>query len=107
MHLRLALVGFGNVGRAFVGLLNEKADELSSRYGLTCAITGVATRRRGGFLAAAGAALNLSQAGLPAEGMPAGASQHVPDTLTFIRACPADVLIEISTLSPLDGQPAI
>jgi homoserine dehydrogenase len=39
MHLRLAVIGFDNVGRAFAGLLNEKADELSSRYDLTCAIT--------------------------------------------------------------------
>jgi homoserine dehydrogenase len=106
MHLRLALVGFGNVGRNFAGLLEAKADELASRYDLTCAITGVATRSRGGFIAAEGQALDLSAAGLPAQGMPAGAARHVPDTLAFIRACPADVVIEISTLSPLDGQPA-
>ncbi len=106
MHLRLALVGFGNVGRNFVGLLQDKADELASRYDLTYAITGVATRSRGGFMAAEGQALSLSADGLPAEGMPPGAAQRVPDVLTFIRACPADVVIEISTLSPLDGQPA-
>jgi homoserine dehydrogenase len=107
MRLRVALVGFGNVGRAFVGLLKEKSGELSSRYGLTCAITGVATRSRGGFIATTGEPLDLGEAGLPAEGMPAGATLHALDTLTFIRACPADVVIEISTLSPLDGQPAL
>lgn len=106
MHLRLAVVGFGNVGRNFAGLLRDKADELERRYDLTCAITGVATRSRGGFIAAEGQALELSEAGLPAEGMPPGAAEHVADTLAFIRACPADVVIEISTLSPLDGQPA-
>ncbi len=107
MHLRLALVGYGNVGRAFAGLLKEKAGELASRYHLTCAITGVATRRRGGFIASEGGALELSEAGLPAGGLPPGAAEHVEDTLTFIRTCPADVVIEISTLSPLNGQPAI
>src|SRR5215472_13374713 len=106
MHLRLAVIGFGNVGRAFAGLLKEKAGELASRYDLTCSITGVATRSRGGFIATEGERLELSEAGLPAEGMPPGAILHVQDTLTFIRACPADVVIEISTLSPLDGQPA-
>src|SRR5690242_17662952 len=106
MHLRLALVGFGNVGRGFVGLLKDKADELSSRYDVTCAITGVATRSLGGFIAGEGQSLALSADGLPAEGMPPGAAQQVPDVLTFIRTCPADVVIEISTLSPLDGQPA-
>ncbi len=107
MHLRLAVVGFGNVGRAFAGLLKEKAGELASRYDLTCAITGVATRSRGGFIATEGEALDLDESGLPAQGMPGGAVLHVLDTLTFIRACPADVVIEISTLSPLNGQPAI
>lgn len=95
MHLRLALVGFGNVGRAFAGLLREKAGELASRYDLTTSITGVATRSRGGFLAAEGASLTLSEAGLPAEGMPPGAVTHIADTLSFLRACPADVVIEI------------
>ncbi|HEY7349415.1 MAG TPA: hypothetical protein VH599_13960 [Ktedonobacterales bacterium] len=106
MRMRLAVIGFGNVGRAFAGLLKEKAGELASRYDLTCAITGVATRSRGGFIATDGDALDLSESGLPAEGMPPGAALHVLDTLTFIRACPADVVIEISTLSPLNGQPA-
>jgi homoserine dehydrogenase len=106
MHLRLALIGFGNVGRNFAGLLQEKADELASRYDLTCAITGVATRSRGGFIAAEGGALALSESGLPSEGMPPGAARQVPDALSLIRACPADVVLEISTLSPLDGQPA-
>ena len=106
MHLRLAVIGFGNVGRAFAGLLQEKAGELASRYDLTTSIAGVATRSRGGFLAVEGGSLTLSEAGLPAEGMPPGAETHIEDTLAFIRACPADVVIEISTLSPLDGQPA-
>src|SRR5579859_2381807 len=107
MRLRVALVGFGNVGRAFVGLLKEKAEELSSRYDLTCEMTGVATRSRGGFIATEGEALDLSEDGLPPGDTPPGTMLHVTDTLTFIRACPADVVIEISTLSPLDGQPAI
>ena len=107
MHLRLALIGYGNVGRAFVGLLNGKAGELASRYNLTCAIAGVMTRSRGGFIATEGQSLQLSEAGLPSEGMPPGAVLHVLDTLTFLRACPANVVIEVSTLEPLSGQPAL
>ncbi len=107
MHLRLALVGYGNVGRAFVGLLKEKEGELYGRYNLTCSIVGVATRSRGGFIASEGESLELSEAGLLDAGMPPGAAQHERDTLAFIRACPADVVIEVSTLSPLDGQPAL
>jgi homoserine dehydrogenase len=46
-HLKLALVGFGNVGRALLRLLIAKQDVLSSQYGITFTVTGIATGRHG------------------------------------------------------------
>ncbi|HEY0708798.1 MAG TPA: hypothetical protein VGG33_18465, partial [Polyangia bacterium] len=43
----LALVGFGNVARRFVRLLEERRDLLRARHDLTCRITASATRRHG------------------------------------------------------------
>jgi homoserine dehydrogenase len=43
----VALVGFGNVARRFVRLLDERQALLNDRYDLTCRITGIATRRHG------------------------------------------------------------
>lgn len=43
----LALIGFGNVGRRFAELLEERAARLAADHGLTCRIAGTATRRLG------------------------------------------------------------
>ncbi|HJS97525.1 MAG TPA: hypothetical protein VJ756_00440, partial [Terriglobales bacterium] len=43
----LALLGFGNVGRALVSLLERKRADLLDAYGIEFRITGVATRRLG------------------------------------------------------------
>ena len=42
-----SLVGFGNVARAFVGLLRRKQEELAHGYGIGLRITGIASRRLG------------------------------------------------------------
>src|SRR5437667_11324987 len=45
----LAIVGFGNVGRAFLRLLIAKETELRRKYDIHWRLTGVATRRVGWF----------------------------------------------------------
>ena len=44
----LALLGFGNVGRALARLLQRKQAELQSRYDITFRVTGIATGKHGG-----------------------------------------------------------
>lgn len=46
----LAVIGFGNVGRRFAELLEERREILERDYDLTCRIIGTATRRRGNAL---------------------------------------------------------
>ena len=43
----LCIVGFGNVGRAFVALLQKKRQELAAATGFGCRLTGIASRRLG------------------------------------------------------------
>lgn len=50
MILDLALVGFGNVGRRFVGLLEERREVLRRDHGIEWRVVGVATRRHGSSL---------------------------------------------------------
>jgi homoserine dehydrogenase len=107
MHMRLATIGFGNVGRALAIMLAEKADELMSRYQLAFSWTGSLTRSAGGWIAPQGIAVRELAAG----DWPSGAAPrqswpirgHVAE---FITACPADILIELTTLDPVAGQPA-
>ncbi|HEY6937096.1 MAG TPA: homoserine dehydrogenase [Terriglobales bacterium] len=97
----LALLGFGNVGRALVSLLERKRADLRHTYGIEFRITGVATRRLGWIAAPGGldpAALLRGQT--PA---PSGAN-NVRD---WLRAAQANVLIEITSLNRETGQPAI
>ncbi len=93
--VRLCLVGFGNVARALVRLLEQKGPELPFDW----RITGIVTRR-GRLERIEG----LTQAEL--EAGPSNAPQSEADILEFVARCPADVVIEITTLSPQTGQPA-
>jgi homoserine dehydrogenase len=108
-NLNLALIGFGNVGRALLRLLIAKQDVLSSQYGITFTITGIATGRHGMAIDPAGLdvrrALELGDAGQSIDELsrlPAPAS-----VLDFIRTCPADALFENSPVNHHTGQPAV
>ena len=109
MRLRLACLGFGNVGRALVTMLAEKERDLRERYDLDVCYTGAFTRSAGGWSAPNGIApAALAASGWPVSGnLPAGAQPFVGDTLAFAATCPADALIEITTLNPQSGLPAI
>jgi homoserine dehydrogenase len=107
-EIRIALAGFGNVGQAFARLLLAKEATLAKDFGLHCTITGISTGRHGAAIHPQGidlpAALKLAAAG---DSLDALSTVPAPSaTLDFIRACPADVLIEISPVNHLTGQPA-
>jgi homoserine dehydrogenase len=67
MQLALILVGFGNVARRFVRLLDERAERLHVDHDLTWRVIGIATRRHGAASALDGVdvarALDLVEAG--------------------------------------------
>ena len=108
MLVDLALIGFGNVARRFVRLLDERRDLLGARYGLTCRITGIATRRHGAACDPEGldalAAARIVEAGGTLGAETAAAS--VIDALARSGAA-RRVMIETTTLDVDAGQPAI
>jgi homoserine dehydrogenase len=112
MDLRLALVGCGNVGRAFIALVAAKEAELRERYDLRLRFTGGATRTAGGWIADEGiaaaelAALTWPGAAWQPDAAP-GSRAFEGDGLAFIAACPTDIVIELTTLNPLTGEPAL
>ena len=83
----LLLVGFGNVGRRFVRLLDERRAELQREFDLTWRVTGIATRRHGSIYNANGidasAAVQLVEAGnqLTAGGESVAGSDEAIDRL--------------------------
>jgi homoserine dehydrogenase len=106
-HLRIALLGCGNVGRALLAMVAEKSDALREERDLTLTVTGGLTRSAGGWIAPGGVdAAALLASGWPGGPAPAGAQPFTGDGVAFVREAPADVLVELTALNPLTGQPA-
>lgn len=108
MHVKIAMLGFGNVGRALARLLLRKADLLQRDFGVTVAVTGIATNSKGIAVNPDGldleAALTLVESGQSLTALHVGAP--ITDTLAMLEACPADVVMEATWLNPQTGQPA-
>ena len=117
-HRDLVLVGFGNVARRFVRLLDETRDRLASREQAAFRVIGIATRRAGALFDPAGIdagrACALVVAGAPlrpdALGSPTGTTCRDPFDL-LRRAGEASpggraALLETTTLDVKDGEPA-
>jgi homoserine dehydrogenase len=97
----LCVVGFGNVGKAFVALLERKKGQLQSRYGVACRVTGVASRRLGWLVAADGFDSGKVLAGDFSQ------AQHVRDIREWLRMGAADAVFETSSLNAATGRPAV
>jgi homoserine dehydrogenase len=103
-EIRLAFLGFGNVGKALALLFEQKRTELLDRYQLGFKITGVATGRHGAAIDPDG--LETEQL-LETQDFGLLSKLLVKDSLQFIQSCPADVLFENSPVNYENGQPAV
>ncbi len=97
----LSIIGFGNVGKALIALLERKKQVLSSRFDVACRITGVASRRQGWLAAANGFDSGKLLAGDFSQ------AEHVSDIREWLNLGAADAVFETSSLNAANGQPAI
>lgn len=108
-RLRLALLGFGNVGCRFVELLPGPYGRAFRAAGVRVSVTGICTARHGAALDPAGLPARLSVAlvrsGRPLDRLHEGTPLR--SATDFIRRVKADVLLELTPLDPRSGQPAI
>lgn len=90
LRASLALIGFGNVARRFIELLDERAPRLLDDYGLECRVVGTATRTRGAFFGDARCV-------------------DVVDLIGHLASSDADIriVVETTTLDVTNGEPAI
>ncbi len=106
--LRIALVGFGHVGRRFAARLGDAYGRILREAGVSGIVTGIATARHG--IAVDGDGLSLPRAlALVAterslEALHRG--RPIASVAQFVGHVPADVLVEISPLDPSRGEPA-
>jgi len=107
-QVRVALIGLGNVGKAFLNLIIEKETLLREQYGLSLVLTAVADSSGGlidGRGIAPAALLSHKQGGRGVaafEGGQAGLSS--PDV---VAQAPADLLLEASPVNLQTGQPGL
>ena len=109
--LNIALLGFGNVGKAFVRLLMEKRQDLLDQYALEALVMGIMTNRHGACLDPNGLDENrLAEMMDEGQDYPLAALDQLDfrgGSSDFIRLCNADVLIETTPVNPKTGQPAL
>ena len=103
----LCFLGFGNVNRALVQLLAERAAELRDRYGITFRITGVASRRLGWNANPDGFEISQLCGAGAAAGDTLKPNSNIKDVRDWLQAAEADVFFEATSVNVENGQPAI
>jgi homoserine dehydrogenase len=98
-QLRLCLIGFGKVGRAFAELILSEHDRVQSEVGLDLVVTGICTARFGSVADPSGVdlrhALEQSKFELP--------QGPFEESTVFASVCPADIVVETTPLEPFTG----
>ena len=107
-HYNICFIGFGNVARALVRLLERKRGLLQSQYDITYSITGIATGRHGFAVNQDGIDVNKAlelveskQSIFPLS------SFDVQGSLAVIKHSQAHVMFENSPVDHHTGQPAM
>lgn len=116
MHYKLAFIGFGNVARSLVRLLERKRDLLKQEYDITYSISGIATGRHGFAVNPNGLdvqqAITLLESGKSISSLStlrpgSGQAFQVNNSLEVIQHSSADFMFENSPVNYDTGQPAI
>jgi homoserine dehydrogenase len=105
VRVDLAFIGFGNVARRFVALLDEQHERLIRDYDLQCRIVGIGTRRHGSHYDRLGIDPSSVAGPLP----PFDPSINPFMVIEQLGQSDSDlrVVIETTTLDVKNGQPAI
>lgn len=107
--LKLAMLGFGNAGKAFARLIIDKQEEIKVRYGVEILVTAIATATRGNLVSDKGIDLEAALHQLKEKGSFDKSSNSYSSFTTeeIIKEADYNALIEITPLNIFTGQPAI
>lgn len=106
-ELKLALLGFGNAGRAFGRMFMQKHEEIKKLYDTDVKIIAIATNSRGNILDEAGIDIDAALSDIENNGhfsQERGLTEL--STMELVEKAPYDVLIEMTPLNIFTGQPA-
>ena len=105
--LTLGLIGFGNVNRTLVELLQRKDAELRQRYGFAWRITGVGSRRIGWRANADGFDVARLLRATSSDSFAEMRGQECSRYSDWLDVAHPDVVFEATSLNVENGQPAI
>lgn len=112
-NFNLCFLGFGNVNRTLVRLLEDRSAELRDRYAITFRITGIASRRLGWVADPSGLDPKTQSFDLkgrdfsPAERRTDSGTALAAQVHSWLSAAQADILFEATSLNVETGQPAV
>lgn len=108
-ELKLAMLGFGNAGRAFAKLLTEKQDEIRECCNCNVKVVAIVTGRRGTLLREDGIDLRKAQNDLETLGRfeEKGQGYSGLNAMDVVTSLDYDVLLELTPLNIFTGEPAI
>jgi len=105
---KLAFIGFGNVAKSLVRLLDRKRAMLNDQYDITFSVTGISTGKHGCAVNPDGLDMDkvfeLVDSGKSISPL---SVQQVQDSLAVIQHSQADVMFENTPVNHAAGQPAI
>ena len=95
--MKLAMIGYGNVGRAFTKMLEKRKMYLSEKYDTEILVTAICTR-------SLGAVLDSNGIHTAAETLPKG--DKSVSAMDVITKTDYDILVELTPVNIMTGQPA-
>jgi homoserine dehydrogenase len=108
--LRILVLGYGHVAQAFLPLLASRSEWLGRESGIRPVITGIGSRSRGLFIFSDGVNADLLAHEQDPLSWLSSAGTRMENVEEFIQAgkgAGASLFVELTTLNPQDGQPAL
>ena len=108
-NLKIAMIGFGNVGRAFVKLLMDKQGEIIDKYHHNIEVVAISTASRGSIVNSGGIDLESALSDIEELGRFTEIRDDYSkfDSMEIAKSVDYDVLIELTPINIFTGQPAI
>lgn len=105
---KIALLGFGNAGKAFGRLLVQKREEIAKEYNVDVSVIAVTTATRGNLVNPKGIDLERAIEDLEKKGrFTCAADLSDMSNMDVVQKTDYDVLVEMTPLNIFTGQPAI
>lgn len=108
-NIKIAILGFGNVGKAFAKLLSEKETEIFEKFNLYVSVVAISTKSKGCLVNENGIDLNgiLNDLKTLNHFDEKRSDYKVMSSIEVAESIDYDILFELTPLKIFSGQPAI